>query len=626
MSNKNSLGEEYKEVFGSDEYTTIKKLHTEKLKGYIAGVDSLTDKYIAVLDKNLDILKSRWKISDFTLAAEKAKIKSKRKVIHELDKILQNEKYKIAFIGSVGVGKTTAISHSQDLTYTVDRKNRNGKIVKGKSLKEILAVNTGNTTICEVRLNFIDDHSSIEVVPFTEQDFMLELDGTVEKLRSGENTVTIEISRAIKNMAHYNKWEEKEKENFKDLDQNHATEFFLKKINLENRIEEKIYYKSNISEKEWLAEEFRKINYGENDKFSLPQLITLNINKNIVKNINTDYQIVDTKGFGMENIESREDILSYIKEKNTICILCSNYAEAPTNINLELLKFAKNRSKFNIHKMGVLVIDRENSQNTKNSSGMDMDDREEALNIKREHIISNFQRENLHTINIPIEFYDIKNIEDDGILNSFLDKTIENYKNNILKLAEMKRLELWEYCYHLPFEIEKRRENRKVIRDKYIQELKYVKKNFSPNKFQNPFNEYRKILFSIHHMKIMALNRRYGNYDGLSNQASIDFAVLDFIEKEFKVIKDNFFKNFSEEIISIQDQDLKKILQTLEDNFDDQLTIAVSDVYEGFHSDYLADDFYIEVQDFWGRGEGYLRRVSNSYEKKLEFIFENLID
>lgn len=124
----------------------------------------------------------------------------------------------------------------------------------------------------------------------------------------------------------------------------------------------------------------------------------------------------------------------------------------------------------------------------------------------------------------------------------------------------------------------------------------------------------------------MALNRRSGNYDGLSNQASIDFAVLYFIEKELEVIKDNFFKNFSEEIVSIQDQDLKKILQTLEDNFDDQLTIAVNDVYEGFHSNYLTHDFYSEVQDFWGRGEGYLDRVRNSYEKKLKSLFENLID
>jgi len=324
--------------------------------------------------------------------------------------------------------------------------------------------------------------------------------------------------------------------------------------------------------------------------------------------------------------------LGYIEEENTICILCSSYSDAPEQRNLEILELAKkhNKNKNIFSKIGLLVIDRGNSKNTKDEAGKEIDDREISFTIKEKHIKSSFQSKNLHHLNIPIEFYDI-NEDDNTIVLDFLDRTIENYNNQILSLIEKNILNLWEYCYHLPFEIEKRRENREKIKEIFTQELEEVKKNFLPKeranlKYQNPLNQYYKELFSIHHMKIMALNRRRGLYDGFNNHQSIDYYIKDFIKQELVEVKKLFWNNFTKKIAnSIKDKELDKVLQTLEHRFDENIEMVIETIYENIKFSYLTNAFYKEVQSFWGAGEGYLKKVRKSYQEQFDVIFQNLL-
>jgi len=633
MSNRN-LSKEFQEVIKSEEYLQIKDFYTSKVKEYTNELDTLTDKYLKKLDLNLDILKQRHKISDFTITSEKKSIKSRLRNIHKLYRILENEQYNIAFIGKVGVGKTSAIAHSIDLTYKKMKTNRHGKLVEDKKLCEILPVNTGNTTICEVRLKFTNDISSIEIIPYSEDEFKLEVIETINQIKDKKIDTSIEVSRAIQNMVNYLKWSEEEKDKFQSLSQKDAEKIFFDKLNFDKRTTTKIAYTGEVEEKLWLEEEVRKVNYGKNENCSLPKSITLNINlKLVTENINKDYMIIDTKGFNNEKVVGRTDILSYLREENTICILCSSYNDAPEYKAMEILELAKKnqtKDKFSLSKIGLLVIDKNNSQNVKDNQGMDIDDRYAILNIKEEHIKSSLQSKNLHNENIPIEFYDI-NEDDNTILLEFLDKTIENYNNTIFNLIEKHILNLWEYCYHLPFEIEKKRENREKIKEVFIEELENVKKNFLPQeranlKYKNPLDKYYDELFSIHHMKIMALNIRWGYYDGFNNHQSIDYYLKEFIVQELSEIKKIFWGSFTKKIAnSIRDKELDKVLQTLEYRFDENLEIVIEKVYKSMMFDYLTDDFYRKVQSFWGEGEGYLQKVKKSYKKQFNEIFQGLL-
>ncbi len=61
--------------------------------------------------------------------------------IEQYNEILSVDKYKLAFIGTIGSGKTTSISHLFDLTY-----NENGLP------KEIFKIASGRTTVCETEI------------------------------------------------------------------------------------------------------------------------------------------------------------------------------------------------------------------------------------------------------------------------------------------------------------------------------------------------------------------------------------------------------------------------------------------------------------------------------------------
>lgn len=81
-------------------------------------------------------------------------LKNQLKRVKEYDDIINIKKYKLAFIGSIGTGKSTAICHLFDLTY---------KDNKGFPI-EILKTASGRTTVCETLIK-IGEQSKIVIEP-----------------------------------------------------------------------------------------------------------------------------------------------------------------------------------------------------------------------------------------------------------------------------------------------------------------------------------------------------------------------------------------------------------------------------------------------------------------------------
>jgi len=619
-------------ILNSSEYKEIEYNHKKKTKKYFSEINILTQQYLKKLEDNLDIIKKRRNIKKLSIQSEKDTIDSKYNYIKSLEELHKSSNYKIVFIGKIGVGKTSAISHSQNLIYQkeYDKKNRNGKII-GKEIKleEILSTNTGRTTICEVEINFKKESSSIIIEPLSQEDMKIEIEDTVTKLiENNDKDKTIDISeeifRAIKNMANYNVWSETDKESFKKLSKKEAYDFFIKKLNLDNRNDTTLNFNGNTKiEKEWLADNFKNINYGLNNSFSIPKRITLNINSQIINNPRSRklYQVVDTKGIDEEPIECRKDLREYISDKKSICILCSNYTEAPTKENIELLKLA-NKSEFNLYKMGILVIDKNESQKTKNDNG-ESTDRIEALEIKKQQIKNSLNSYNIEH-NELIEFYDIKNEDDDeSILNDFIDKTIKEYRLNIIKKLEKEVIYLWEYCYHLPFQIEKRIENREKIKEKLENELINLKKKFYLEE-DNLFEEYYKKIFKLHHMKIMALNRRNGKYNGFNNLDTITYYMQEYIKTSiFNNFYTKFYKEFKESL-DIKDSQLDLILTTINFQLKETVEKYIKIIQSNITFTYLDNIFYKELRSYWGQGTGYLDKVKSKYEEEFNDISNNI--
>ena len=93
----------------------------------------------------------------------KSALESKLERLHNIEKALAIEKYALVFIGTIGVGKTTAICHLYNLMVS----SRWKMIIRRKvaqKLQELLSTGSGRTTISEVIIK-PSEVSRIEIEP-----------------------------------------------------------------------------------------------------------------------------------------------------------------------------------------------------------------------------------------------------------------------------------------------------------------------------------------------------------------------------------------------------------------------------------------------------------------------------
>jgi len=115
--------------------------------------------------------------------------------INEVNKVLTKEDKNIVFIGTIGVGKTTAICSLFDLLDT-----------SGPRILPILQTGAGATTICEVEIEFgginqlrIDPYSTQELEQLI-SEYVDTLTGSNVNVDGQRQSMTTELERAIKFM------------------------------------------------------------------------------------------------------------------------------------------------------------------------------------------------------------------------------------------------------------------------------------------------------------------------------------------------------------------------------------------------------------------------------------------
>lgn len=115
--------------------------------------------------------------------------------IDELDKILKTENKNLVFIGTIGVGKTSAICSLFNLFDNSDKKKR-----------PILKTGAGATTICEVEIEFGNTHSiKIDAYRIDElkqlfSEYLDTIIGNTTLVDGQIQKLTTELERAIKYM------------------------------------------------------------------------------------------------------------------------------------------------------------------------------------------------------------------------------------------------------------------------------------------------------------------------------------------------------------------------------------------------------------------------------------------
>lgn len=283
--------------------------------------------------------------------------------------------HRIAFVGPVGVGKTTVEALAADLVAT-----KPGAVPTHKDV--ILPVGAGRTTVCEISVEECDSWGII-VEPESDESIKVYVDDLCATLmgvkdlppdedRGVRDTVPQEIGRALKNMADLPSWATRSPDGgwlpqgeF-DLD-GFRTEFFIR-LRLPARRTTELSWseEANPSPLVWLRQSIQRINNGNFPGVSLPKRIRIQVGRPL---LDGDFRLTLLDTRGVDQNVARPDLCTCLADARTATILCSTFFGAPDLYTTQLLKFASETGITGLpDRTAILVLAKS----------------EEALNVRRE--------------------------------------------------------------------------------------------------------------------------------------------------------------------------------------------------------------------------------------------------
>ena len=377
-----------------------------------------------------------------------------RYVLHRAAEITLGVEYSVAFVGDIGVGKSTAICRSADL-----------EVHESTKIEPVLEAGAGGITVCEVHL-VQGPQYGILVDPVSEGELRREVSEFAQYLigrfSNGEEDnsegseahgTSREIERAIRNMSglrnervrgedgsrhsvdRARELAQKLDEDGRDADAL-AIEI-LARINLPHRSRHELWYPglSTKSELRWLKDVFLEVNNGRHPEFSLPKRIQVMVPRPVLEEGSLSIRIVDTKG--IDGTAERWDIEHHLNDAKTIVVLCSKFNDAPSSSVQQVLKRAVDGQFPDLQsKAAVLVLPRPDE-----ALAMKIDTGEPAVNVEEGYELKGDQAQmildtrGLHTAGL--EFFNVR--EDDvENLNSFLFRLVRDLRRvHVGRLGEV---------------------------------------------------------------------------------------------------------------------------------------------------------------------------------------------
>jgi transcriptional regulator with XRE-family HTH domain len=334
--------------------------------------------------------------------------------------------HNIAFIGDMGVGKSTGISFIFDLLVPPS--------ITDKAInRPVLETGAGGTTICEVHIKSGPEFG-ISLLPMNDTE-LRELVAdfcaakwvvyTSEQRESGETVgVSREAERAIRNMSGLVRKREMVdgKATFYDpvsdlVKSSGSEEEFRTRIlglmRLEDRTRRELWYDSSTRKHpmEWVTETFKAVNNGRLPDVSLPMSIDL-----LIPNFSRSFgelevTVIDTKG--VDDVAVREDLDHRLKDPRSSVVFCSRFNDAPgTSARVLLQHMQKTFSeRFDTGKVSILALPRaEEARSMKDDMGEQALTDAEGYEFKRMQVSSELSADDL--AGIPLLFY---NFESDDV-------------------------------------------------------------------------------------------------------------------------------------------------------------------------------------------------------------------
>lgn len=269
--------------------------------------------------------------------------------------LLLKREHQVAFIGSIGVGKSTAICRMTGL----ETPKEDG------TLMPVLEVGGGGITVCEVHLRTGPDYGLI-IEPRGDDEIRQDVADLADHVLKGNVTIdedgpgasesqgiSKEVARALRNMAGLAVQRSKTvdgKRNTVDPAKALAEQFptqrefvveVLSRMDLHRRDRRDVWYDkaSGKSPKAWLRDTFAAINNGRHADFTLPKRVEVVVPEHLLNASDLTVRFIDTKG--IDRTAAREDIEIHLDDPHTLAVMCSNFNNAPAAEARLLLERAK---------------------------------------------------------------------------------------------------------------------------------------------------------------------------------------------------------------------------------------------------------------------------------------------
>lgn len=330
--------------------------------------------------------------------------------------------HNIAFIGDMGVGKSTAISFVFDLLVPPSMADK-------PINRPVLETGAGGTTICEVHIKGGPEFG-ISLLPMSDNEVReLVSDFCVakwvvhsnEQREPGESVaVGREAERAIRNMTGLGRKREMVEgkvvyhDPVSDMARSSTSEEefrtrVLGLMKLEDRTRRELWYDSSTRKHpmEWATETFKAVNNGRLKDVPLPKSIDL-----LIPNFGRSFgeleiTVVDTKG--VDDVAVREDLDHRLKDARSTVVFCSRFNDAPGTSARVLLQHMRQTfsERFDTGKVSILGLPRaEEARAMKDDLGEQALSDSEGYEFKRMQITSELSAEDLG--GVPMIFYNVE--------------------------------------------------------------------------------------------------------------------------------------------------------------------------------------------------------------------------
>ena len=333
--------------------------------------------------------------------------------------------HQIAFIGDIGVGKSTALSFLYDLLLATKTDAR-------LTDRVLLEAGGGGTTICEVHIRRGPEFG-IVVQPMPEAE-LRQMVGDLcaakwlqARGRDSEGGEAVgvgrEIERAIRNMAGLTTRREKDadgKRTRRDLlvelvqrctSEDELRTKVLDAMKLHKRTRRDSWFEpgsGNVA-MTWLADTFKSINNGRVRDMSLPRRIDLFVPDFAGEKGDLQISVIDTKG--IDDLAVREDLDTRLRDPRTAAVLCTRFNDAPSQTVRILLQHMRSTfgERFESGKLSILTLPRTGeAMAMKDDDGEFPHDDADGYDLKNEQIARTLGGADDGLASIPIHFLNVE--------------------------------------------------------------------------------------------------------------------------------------------------------------------------------------------------------------------------